>query len=88
VFAEPFGVQWTTKGADKVVVSVLSAVEYRSGAQQTRELVAATTVWTWNADAQDWRVTPAAPGTIPPIAEIGSVEFNTHGWAALAERRA
>ncbi len=87
VFAEPFAVRWVAKGADKVVVSVLAAVEYRSAQKQTRELVAATTLWKWDATLQDWRVTPGEAGTTPPTAEIGSTEFNEVGWTALAERR-
>lgn len=87
VFAEPFAVRWTAKGTDKVVVSVLSAVEYRAGSNRMRELVAAATQWTWDATAQDWRVAPGDAGQSPPVAEIGSTEFNDAGWIALAERR-
>lgn len=87
VFAEPFAVRWVANGPDEVVVSVLSAVEYRSGQIQSRELVAATTAWQWIPDARDWRVDPGGAGTPPPTAEIGSTEFNDAGWSALAERR-
>lgn len=87
VFAEPFGVRWTAKGADRVIVSVLSAVEYRAGTRQLRELVAANTAWRWDAGIGDWRVAPGDAGQAPDAAEIGSAAFNNAGWTALAERR-
>lgn len=87
VFAEPFAVRWSAQDEDKVTVSVLSAVEYRSGATRTRELVAAATVWQWVTAVGDWRVVPGDAGPTPPVAEIGSVEFNEHGWIAVADRR-
>ncbi|MGQ0843870.1 MAG: hypothetical protein ACT4QF_07020 [Sporichthyaceae bacterium] len=87
VFAEPFAVRWTAVDEDTVFVSVLSAVEYRSGPRQFRELVAATTQWRWIAAAQDWRVVPGETEDPPAVAELGSVEFNEAGWTALAERR-
>ncbi|MGQ0463977.1 MAG: hypothetical protein ACT4QG_01530 [Sporichthyaceae bacterium] len=87
VFAEPFGIRWTAKGKDRVIVSVLSAVEYRSGQRELRELVAANTEWRWDARVGDWRVAPGDAGRAPAAAEIGSAEFNDAGWTALAERR-
>lgn len=87
VFAEPFALRWATEGPDAVVVSVLSAVEYRSGADRTRELVATNTRWQWDSDVADWRVVPGEAGDPPPAAEIGTPEFNEARWAALAERR-
>lgn len=85
VFAEPFGMRWVAKGEDKVIVSVLSAVEYRSGTKELRELVAANTEWRWDASLGDWRVAPGDAGRAPSAAEIGSAEFNEAGWTALAE---
>lgn len=86
VLAEPFGVRWVAKGEDKVIVSVLSAVEYRSGAKELRELIAAKTEWRWDASLGDWRVAPGDAGRAPDPAEIGSAEFNEAGWTALAAR--
>jgi hypothetical protein len=87
VFADPFGVQWSAASADEVTVSVLSAVEYRSGDRDDRQLVATASKWRWDTAAGDWRVEPDATNPAPAAAELGSVEFNQGGWAALAEQQ-
>jgi hypothetical protein len=55
VFAEPYAVHWVVAAPDKVRVSVLSSVEYRTGEKLTRELVAAASQWWWDAADADWR---------------------------------
>jgi hypothetical protein len=85
VLAEPFAVQWTKQGLDEIDVSVLSAVEFRTGEKVDRELVATGSHWRWVGN--DWHLVPGQTPTTPAAAELGTKQFNRLGWTAVAERR-
>lgn len=85
VIAEPFAVQWVKRSVDEYDVSVLSAVEFRTGQTVDRQLVTTGSHWRWTGT--DWHEVPGDAPNTPAAAELGTPEFNTLGWTALAERR-
>ncbi|MFP8906171.1 hypothetical protein [Streptomyces atacamensis] len=81
----PLGVQWTAEGPDKVTVSVLARIVYRSGADsdETTQLSAATNTMVWTDG--DWHSKTGAAQSAPEPHDVGTAGFNDAGWSAIQE---